>query len=779
MKIRACAVIAILGLTITRAGATGYYGPRIYLDEGGRNVEAAPEFYWDVELKRIARDFKAPEKLFRRERKPSTDDSDDPRPGLLEMTKTADRADFDEAIRNGEIKPPDPDQARKLHEQARQAIDSLGTEAASALPQEFQSEFSDYHRGAFAYRQGAEHFAEARDAWQALLNRPPAERHYRTVWAAFMLGKLALKADAPDAQKWFQQTRELARQGYADSLGFAADSYGWEGRAEWKQDHPTEAARLFLTQLSLGDESAVVSIKALIPDREPLGGVVNYGVEPNKDEDAPPKRKPEEQEKELPRLERAAKDPLLRRLVTAHILATGAAPSSFSEEGKNAQDRARRWLQMIQAANLPRLEESEYLGWIEYMRGDYADAAHWLKLSSATTPAALWLKAKLERRSGRLAEAAKAMAQAWKTLRDEHAYTGWTGAAWPGDYSDTFAYVNRGGEPSWNLSQEASGDFGAFHLQRADFIQALDVFFKSELWNDAAYVAERVLTTDELKHYVGQLSVPAASPTPAAKPIAWDWQNEIGPVAKLRYLLGRRLVRENRNEEAVHYLFPPFDQLLRRYVEALHTGANQALPKPERALALFRAAWIARHDGMELMGTEMAPDGFTEGGEFPVPDLAKERISGKAEVSVDGEETKVAPVVLKATRQEIQRLAKTKPSLDIRFHYRVIAGELAVKAAALLPDNSEEKADVINMAGRWTKEENEKVADKYFDLLERRAGETTIGRAAKTQRWFVGMEGPWTTKIQAEEKQIKKELGLQDPYEEEPQPEATRSPSPN
>jgi len=289
VKIRACAVIAILGLTITRAGATGYYGPRIYLDEGGRNVEAAPEFYWDVELKRIARDFKAPEKLLRRERKPSTDDSDDPRPGLLEMTKTADRADFDEAIRNGEIKPPDPDQARKLHEQARQAIDSLGTEAASVLPQEFQSEFSDYHRGAFAYRQGAEHFAEARDAWQALLNRPPAERHYRTVWAAFMLGKLALKADAPDAQKWFQQTRELARQGYADSLGFAADSYGWEGRAEWKQDHPTEAARLFLTQLSLGDESAVVSIKALIPDREPLGGVVNYGVEPNKDEDAPPK----------------------------------------------------------------------------------------------------------------------------------------------------------------------------------------------------------------------------------------------------------------------------------------------------------------------------------------------------------------------------------------------------------------------------------------------------------------------------------------------------------
>ena len=109
---------------------------------------------------------------------------------------------------------------------------------------------------------------------------------------------------------------------------------------------------------------------------------------------------------------------------------------------------------MIQAANLSRVEESEYVGWIEYMRGDYADAAHWLKLSSGTTPAALWLKAKLERRNGRLAEAAKAMAEAWKTLRDEHAYTGWGGTSRVADYlsGGEDDYVFRGGEPFWSLS---------------------------------------------------------------------------------------------------------------------------------------------------------------------------------------------------------------------------------------------------------------------------------------------------------------------------------------
>src|SRR6202012_6087319 len=113
-------------------------------------------------------------------------------------------------------------------------------------------------------------------AWLALLNRSASERHYRTLWATFMLGKLATKAGDQDAAKWFQKTRELAKQDFADSLGMAADSYGWEGRAEWKQGHPEKAAPLFLTQLALGDESALVSLKALIPDRDPIDGMLNY-----------------------------------------------------------------------------------------------------------------------------------------------------------------------------------------------------------------------------------------------------------------------------------------------------------------------------------------------------------------------------------------------------------------------------------------------------------------------------------------------------------------------
>ena len=60
---------------------------------------------------------------------------------------------------------------------------------------------------------------------------------------------------------------------------------------------------------------------------------------------------------------------------------------------------------------------------------------------------------------------------------------------------------------------------------------------------------------------------------------------------------------------------------------------------------------------------------------------------------------KSVPAFLKASAKEVQRLNTNKIAPDIRFHYRLIAGALAMKAAALLPDNSEEVADVVNHCG--------------------------------------------------------------------------------
>ena len=67
-------------------------------------------------------------------------------------------------------------------------------------------------------------------------------------------------------------------------------------------------------------------------------------------------------------------------------------------------------------------------------------------------------------------------------------------------------------------------------------------------WGDVAYLAERVLTTGELKAFV---DANAAKPEPLADP------GQVIPVNQLRSLLARRLMRDGRYDEAPTY----FDRL--------------------------------------------------------------------------------------------------------------------------------------------------------------------------------------------------------------------------
>lgn len=340
--------IGILSVWLTtgqRGGATGDYGgPGAYLEKGGRQLDQAPQFFWEMEVKRLSRGYRpaeapaispavfpppTPEGHAEGEEEPSVVHS-------RNLTGERDRADFAAALKEGRLKPPDATVAQRQHDEARGAL-AARTPELPPLPAEFASEFADYHRGAYAFRQGEAHYEEARVAWEALLARPAGERHDRTVWAAFMLGKLALKQGSTKAPQWFQKTRALAREGFADSLAMAADSYGWEARSEWKQGHPEKAAPLFLTQLALGDESAVISLKALIPDRDPIEGTLNYGPEVDDIEKWTPQQKKEAEQTKRAGLRVMAAEPLLRRLETLHTLAT----ETVADNGEGGSHRNR------------------------------------------------------------------------------------------------------------------------------------------------------------------------------------------------------------------------------------------------------------------------------------------------------------------------------------------------------------------------------------------------------------------------------------------------------
>ena len=65
--------IALLIFTVSCcAGACArdrLFRAAVYLTQGGKNVDASPEFYWELEVKRLAREFHPVEKLVRSEKK--------------------------------------------------------------------------------------------------------------------------------------------------------------------------------------------------------------------------------------------------------------------------------------------------------------------------------------------------------------------------------------------------------------------------------------------------------------------------------------------------------------------------------------------------------------------------------------------------------------------------------------------------------------------------------------------------------------------------------------
>ena len=122
----------------------------------------------------------------------------------------------------------------------------------------------------------------ARATWHALLAMPPADRVWRSTWAAFKIGRSYQDDDPAEAIRWFRLTRELAAEGFADSLGLANSSIGWEACAELDLHHHPRAIRMYLEHKAAGDPTSVESLgfasrRAL---RVPMETLVEYARDP-------------------------------------------------------------------------------------------------------------------------------------------------------------------------------------------------------------------------------------------------------------------------------------------------------------------------------------------------------------------------------------------------------------------------------------------------------------------------------------------------------------------
>ena len=162
---------------------------------------------------------------------------------------------------------------------------------------------------------------------------------------------------------------------------------------------------------------------------------------------------------------------------------------------------------------------------LAYQGGRY-DLAE--KLSEkANQPLGLWVRAKLALRRGDRADAVKD----WMAALTAAGQDGPAASLDP-DAKTSAAWGSRG-----------------LRLSEGEYRDSLQLLFPvaETYWGDVIYIAERVLTVDELEAFVDGLPLPSA---PQARSDRSD------PVASLRALLARRLVRVGRTSEAVAY-FPP------------------------------------------------------------------------------------------------------------------------------------------------------------------------------------------------------------------------------
>lgn len=588
----------------------------------------------------------------------------------------------------------------------RKALGTTNILSGTPLPSALPTEFSVYLRGAQAW--SGEDREGARAAWKELLELPKEQRLYKSTWATYMLGRATSTNEWEEAISRYQKVRSLAAEGFADTLDLAEASLGWEARVRLDRQEFDQAIHLYLKQYAADRTgSAVQSLQETA--RQALAHA-----------------SPDQ-------LRVLVRDENCRRVIGAWSVSRQPYRTDLDEDILGRDKGVARWLSAVEEEGIKDLPTAEQLALAAYQSGDMRAAARWVA-RAPTSPAVQWVNAKLWLRAGKIDRAAailKQIVNAFPAPPSEEE------ARRPMSFEAGLEMGGRlGSENRVTVQHQVLGELGALRLARRDYQQALDALLRADFWMDAAYVAERVLTLDELKRYVAVHWPAVESEVQETQSVQrpTEEQLEESHRKQIRHLLARRLVRNSRGAEAVDYF--PKDQRasLRVLLEAMTQANDEAVPKTERAKAWWEAAQMARTNGLSLLATEVGPDWAIHDGQFEEGVALSTRLDTNS--------------VTHASADEAARANRHIPNPQERFHYRYMAAAMGWQAAQLMPNNTDQKARVLCTAGSWLKNRDPRTADIFYKALVRSCRKTAIGSQADVMRWFpvLDAEGnprPW------------------------------------
>jgi len=524
------------------------------------------------------------------------------------------------------------------------------------------AEARHYTAGAVAYLKGD--YEDASKYFLAVLALPAAERPHYGVPAQYMLGQMS-GTDMEAAKNAYAATRAMVAAGAVDPRGLAVSSFGQEAWYSLHNEDLVGAIGLYARQAATGSAFGRTSLlfvaRSVVKDPSRLDGVVA--------------------------------DPTAQKLLAAYLYSrlgeldypggdpTGAEPMDPAvQPGLSGQQVTARFLAAVEKRGLDHVEGADRLAAVAYRHNDFDLARRFAAKSDSGL--SQWVRAKLALRDGDMARAAEAYAAASKAFpKDER----WEDPATAAYYE--FAAL----QPSCRVADE----HGMLALSSGEYVQALELIYGAApvYWPDTAYVAERVVSVDELKAFV-DAKVAAAPPPPPAKPD--EDRPPVSQATRMRALLARRLLRAERYDEGLKYFDDP--ELKKKAEAYVQARRDTARTDPiDAARAWYQAAVSARQDGIELIGFELDPDyqefdGNYDGSYFsavPEPDgTAALRPDVKLPVDFVG-------------KDERSRVSASQAEPFKRFHYRYVAAGFAEKSADLLPHRSQAFAAVLCQATHW------------------------------------------------------------------------------
>lgn len=499
--------------------------------------------------------------------------------------------------------------------------------AGSGLPEEIRS----YTAGAVAYNN--HDFKEAIKWFTIVLGLPEGNRRKTGIWAQYMTGRCYYNTgDSKNAIRAFKSVRTIALQGGIDSLKLAVASFGEEARIYMENNNYPEAILLYAQQAAHGSTSGVSSlldVSRKIVSNDSL-------------------------------LVKTLPDTLCQKLIFTYLYCYS---NEINEIDSTDSEKLLRIIDIIEQSEISVFSGIDKLAAAAYRAGRF-DLAERMCIKS-NTGLSFWVRSKLDLHKGDMKSAAFNYHKVIKYLQ-----------------TDNTIIFNNSYYAYENAINRVLGELSTLNLSENEFAAAMKLLYKSSpaYWVDAAYVAEKILTVKELKKFVDENV--RLSENDSIKTGSYAFSQN--PETALRYLLARRLLRENHFKDAPKYFDDThLKEKAKLYIQYyLQAKASKGV---QSASYWYKTALITRYDGMELLGYELDPDYFIFQGNSNGLSCIDSSTIGSDYVS----------------SEEYRRLDKNKVGPDKRFSYRYLAIDFIQNAVSQVPPRSQAYVAMLSKAYWW------------------------------------------------------------------------------